>query len=132
MSARDHDEQVTGTTSGTMDVADWRGIQRSPEFARLVAARRRLIVPSVIVSLTNPAVISIPLAFRTCIVGTLLSHEPSAEDAHAELRVRAESGAGAELASGRRPGSARRGARGAEGALGPAAQGGAGSRVRGA
>ncbi len=50
------------------------------------------------VSLTNPALISIPLAFLACIIGSLLSHEPSAEDAYAELRVRAESGIGAELA----------------------------------
>lgn len=50
------------------------------------------------VTLTNPAVISIPLAFLACIVGSLLSHEPSAEAAYAELRVRAESGIGAELA----------------------------------
>jgi cation/acetate symporter len=55
------------------------------------------------VSLTNPAVISIPLAFLACIVGSLLSNEPSAEDAYAELRVRAESGIGAELA-GAKPG----------------------------
>jgi cation/acetate symporter len=60
------------------------------------------------VSLTNPALISIPLAFLACIVGTLLSHEPSAEDAYAGLRVRAESGVGAELA-GARPKTAPRG-----------------------
>ncbi len=54
------------------------------------------------VSLTNPAVITIPLAFLACIVGSLLSHEPSSEDAHAQLRVRAESGVDAELADPRR------------------------------
>jgi cation/acetate symporter len=61
------------------------------------------------VTLTNPAVISIPLAFLACIVGSLLSHEPSAEAAYAELRVRAESGIGAELAEAKpAPGSAGR------------------------
>ncbi len=50
------------------------------------------------VSLTNPAVITIPLGFLACIVGTLLSSEPSAAEAYPGLRVRAESGIGAELA----------------------------------
>ena len=49
------------------------------------------------VSLTNPAVVSIPLGFIGCIVGTLLSREPASEAAYAGLRVRAESGIGAEV-----------------------------------
>lgn len=66
------------------------------------------------VTLTNPAVITIPLAFLACIIGSLLSHEPSAGDAHAQLRVRAESGVDAELAvPGREPGSTGRSRRAA-------------------
>jgi uncharacterized membrane protein (DUF485 family) len=31
---------------GAMDAEDWKRIERSPEFERLVAARRRVVVPS--------------------------------------------------------------------------------------
>ena len=55
------------------------------------------------VSLTNPAVVSIPLGFLGCIVGTLLfSRDPATEAAFTGLRVRAEAGIGAE-ASGSEP-----------------------------
>jgi uncharacterized membrane protein (DUF485 family) len=32
-----------------MDVGDWKRVERSPEFERLVAARRRVVVPCLIV-----------------------------------------------------------------------------------
>lgn len=50
------------------------------------------------VSLTNPALITIPLGFLACVVGTLLSREPASEGAFHELRVRADVGVGAEVA----------------------------------
>ncbi len=47
--------------------------------------------------IVNPAIVSIPLAFLACYVGTLLGR-PEAEDRYEELRVRAETGFGAERA----------------------------------
>src|SRR3954447_5051131 len=50
--------------------------------------------------LNNPGIISIPLGFLGCIVGTLLSRERKAERTFHELHVRAETGLGAEKALG--------------------------------
>ncbi len=47
--------------------------------------------------IVNPAIVSIPLAFLACYVGTLLGR-PEADDRYEELRVRAETGLGAERA----------------------------------
>lgn len=49
--------------------------------------------------LKNPAIISIPLGFLGAFLGTFLSREPSAESLFAELKVRANTGLGAEKAS---------------------------------
>jgi cation/acetate symporter len=48
-------------------------------------------------SLSNPAIVSVPLGFVACVLGTLLSREREApERSYGELRVRAETGLGAE------------------------------------
>jgi cation/acetate symporter len=49
--------------------------------------------------LNNPGLISIPLGFAGCIVGTLLSTERGAERSFHELYVRSETGIGAEKAA---------------------------------
>ena len=49
--------------------------------------------------LKNPAIVSIPLGFLGAFLGTFLSREPSAENLFAELKVRANTGLGAEKAS---------------------------------
>jgi len=46
--------------------------------------------------LQNPAIVTIPLGFLACVVGTLLSREGETERTYSELRVRSETGAGAE------------------------------------
>jgi cation/acetate symporter len=46
--------------------------------------------------LSNPGIISIPLGFLACIVGTLLTKEEEAERSFDELFVRSETGLGAE------------------------------------
>jgi cation/acetate symporter len=46
--------------------------------------------------LSNPALVSVPLGFIACVLGTLLAREGEAERSHGELRVRAETGLGAE------------------------------------
>jgi cation/acetate symporter len=48
--------------------------------------------------LENPGIISIPLGFLGCWLGTVLSREPEAEASFDELTVRAETGIGAEQA----------------------------------
>jgi cation/acetate symporter len=55
--------------------------------------------------LNNPGIISIPLGFLGCIVGTLLSREHKAERTFHELYVRSETGLGAEKALGREAGA---------------------------
>jgi cation/acetate symporter len=45
--------------------------------------------------LSNPAIVSIPLGFLGCVLGTLLS-SPEEEDVWDEMRVRSETGVGAE------------------------------------
>jgi cation/acetate symporter len=47
------------------------------------------------VSLTNPAIVSIPAGFLCCWLGTMLSRERGAERTYHELHVRAETGIGA-------------------------------------
>jgi cation/acetate symporter len=49
-----------------------------------------------LVALTQPAIISVPLGFLGCILGTLLSREEVGERSYDELYVRAETGLGAE------------------------------------
>ena len=50
--------------------------------------------------LENPGIVSIPLGFLGAVVGTLLTHEPVAEEKFAELLVRANTGLGAEKVGG--------------------------------
>lgn len=50
--------------------------------------------------LANPGIVSIPLGFLASVVGTLLTSEPEAEARFTELAVRAETGLGAEKATG--------------------------------
>jgi cation/acetate symporter len=47
------------------------------------------------ITLTNPAIVSIPAGFLCCWLGTLLSAERGAERSYHELHVRAETGIGA-------------------------------------
>jgi cation/acetate symporter len=58
-----------------------------------------------LIELTQPAIISVPLGFLGCILGSLLSREESrAERDFEELRVRSETGLGAEVPiNGHRP-----------------------------
>src|SRR5215208_6213850 len=51
-------------------------------------------------SLANPGILSIPLGFIGCFLGTMLVREPSAEAKFAELYVRSETGLGAETGTG--------------------------------
>jgi len=51
-------------------------------------------------SLANPAIISVPLGFLGCFLGTMLAREPAAEAKFNELKVRSETGLGAEVATG--------------------------------
>ena len=50
--------------------------------------------------LANPGIVSIPLGFIGCWVGTMLAREPAAERKFNELYVRSETGLGAEVATG--------------------------------
>src|SRR3954453_9219523 len=50
--------------------------------------------------LANPGIISIPLGFIGCWLGTVLSSEPAAERSFDELLVRSETGLGAEVGTG--------------------------------
>jgi len=60
--------------------------------------------------LANPGIISIPLGFIGCWLGTMLSREPAAERMFDELYVRSETGLGAEVATGLAAGRPRTGA----------------------
>ena len=51
-------------------------------------------------SLANPGIISIPLGFIGCFLGTMLAREPAAEAKFDELKVRSETGLGAEVGHG--------------------------------
>jgi cation/acetate symporter len=68
--------------------------------ATVEAAKRHLIQRPAIFPLTNPGIISIPLGFIAAIIGTLCAREPEAEARFAELSVRANTGLGAETATG--------------------------------
>jgi cation/acetate symporter len=59
-------------------------------------------------SLANPGLISIPLGFIGCFLGTMLSREPTAEAKFVELKVRSETGLGSETATGLAGGGGRR------------------------
>jgi Na+(H+)/acetate symporter ActP len=48
--------------------------------------------------LSNPAIVSIPVGFLGCVLGTLLSRESTAERSFHELRVRSETGMGTDTA----------------------------------
>jgi cation/acetate symporter len=50
--------------------------------------------------LANPAIVSVPLGFIGCWLGTVLSSEPEAARSFDELYVRSETGLGAEAATG--------------------------------
>jgi cation/acetate symporter len=50
--------------------------------------------------LANPGIVSIPLGFIGCWLGTVLAPEPAAERAFDELYVRSETGLGAEVGTG--------------------------------
>ena len=50
--------------------------------------------------LANPGIVSIPLGFIGCWLGTVLSREPTAERMFDELYVRSQTGLGAEVATG--------------------------------
>jgi cation/acetate symporter len=52
--------------------------------------------PLAIFPLTNPTIVSLPLAFIAGIVGTLTSKEPADALLQAEMEVRSMTGAGAE------------------------------------
>ena len=47
-------------------------------------------------TLANPGIVSIPLGFAGCVLGSLLGRERASVEAFSELQVRAESGLGAE------------------------------------
>jgi cation/acetate symporter len=51
-------------------------------------------------SLANPGIISIPLGFIGCFLGTMLAREPTAEAKFDELKVRSETGLAAEPTTG--------------------------------
>src|ERR1700758_1048688 len=59
---------------------------------------RHLIQAKAWFPLENPGILSIPLGFLGAIIGTLLSHEPTAEQKFNELLVRSNTGLGAEKA----------------------------------
>jgi cation/acetate symporter len=51
-------------------------------------------------TLTQPGIVSVPLAFIACWVGTMLTTEPTTERSFDELYVRSETGLGAEAGTG--------------------------------
>ena len=66
----------------------------------VVASKRHLIQSPALFPLTNPGILSIPLGFLAAVLGTLSTREPSAEERFDELSVRANTGLGAEKATG--------------------------------
>jgi hypothetical protein len=114
---RTHDDPVSGPPSegdrGGRRQIDWIAAEESPEFRELVKKRRRFVIPATIfarpIPLANRGIISIPLGFLGCVLGTLLAPERGAERSFDELYVRSETGLGAEAT----PGAAAVGARGA-------------------
>lgn len=111
-----------------LDDKDWRAIESSPEFARLIAERRRVVIPALIVfalwfgaftvlaaadhhwmasEISSGFSVAYALALSLIVMtwvltavyirASNLSREPASEAAYAGLRVRAESGIGAEV-----------------------------------
>jgi cation/acetate symporter len=66
--------------------------------AAVAATAHHLIQHKPIFPLENPGIVSIPLGFLGAILGSLFTHEPSAEARFPELLVRANTGLGAEKA----------------------------------
>lgn len=66
----------------------------------VIGAARHLIQSAPLFPLENPGIISIPLGFLGGVAGTLLTREPEAEAKFNELNVRANTGLGAEKATG--------------------------------
>ncbi len=64
----------------------------------LIAISPSIMGKEALFPLENPGIISIPLGFLGAWLGTLASHEPTAEARFAELEVRANTGLGAEKA----------------------------------
>ena len=65
----------------------------------VVGAARHLFQMKPLFPLENPGILSIPLGFAGAILGTLLSHEPTALHKYNELLVRSNTGLGAEKAT---------------------------------
>jgi cation/acetate symporter len=61
-------------------------------------AARHLIQSPAIFPLENPGILSIPIGFLGAWLGSVLTHEPSAEEKFTELVVRANTGLGSEKA----------------------------------
>jgi cation/acetate symporter len=55
---------------------------------------------SFLIPLANPGIISIPLGFLGCVLGTMLSRRPEREGSFDELFVRSETGLGADVSAG--------------------------------
>jgi cation/acetate symporter len=66
----------------------------------VTGAARHLIQAAPWFPLENPGIVSIPLGFLGALIGALSGREPKAEAKYAELLVRANTGLGAEKASG--------------------------------
>ncbi len=66
----------------------------------VAATARHLIQQAPLFPLENPGILSIPLGFLGAVLGTLSGREPEAERKFTELFVRANTGLGAEKASG--------------------------------
>ncbi|MGZ3601984.1 MAG: solute symporter family protein [Ktedonobacterales bacterium] len=62
-----------------------------------VATASHLIQAKALFPLDNPALVSVPLGFIGCIVGSLFAREPAAESTFDEINVRANLGLGAEV-----------------------------------
>ncbi len=60
-----------------------------------------------LIPLKNPAIVSVPLGFLGCWLGTVLTSEKGAERSFDELYVRSETGLGAEIAEGATPAGSR-------------------------
>ena len=97
--------------------ADYLAVQASPEFQDLRRTLRRLVFPMTAFFLiwyssyvlpgafahdfmvSNPGIVSIPLAFILGVVGTLSSRDTGDPVLHAEMEVRSLTGVGVEPAT---------------------------------
>jgi len=66
----------------------------------LIVLSPSIMKAQAIFPLENPGIVSIPLGFLGAVIGTLLTREPEAERKFTELSVRANTGLGAERATG--------------------------------